>query len=80
MSQSPSRRQVIGIIALTALAGQSAESQQPHMQAAKTSLEEALRHLELASADKGGHRVAAIKATKSAVEHVEKGIRFDRRN
>ena len=50
------------------------------MQEAKTHLLEALRHLEQATADKGGHRVAAIKATKDAIEHVEKGIRFDRRN
>ena len=50
------------------------------MQEAKTHLLEAVRHLELASADKGGHRVAAIKATRDAIEHVEKGIRFDRRN
>ncbi len=80
MTRPVSRRQVIGTIALTALIGQTAEAQQPHMQAAKDSLQEALKHLEQATADKGGHRVAAIKATKGAIEHVEKGIRFDRRN
>jgi hypothetical protein len=55
-------------------------TQQVHMQAAKESLTAALAHLEQAANDKGGHRVAAVKATKSALEHVEKGIRFDRRN
>ncbi len=80
MTRPVSRRQVIGTIALTALIGQTAEAQQPHMQAAKDSLQEALKHLEQATADKGGHRVGAIKATKDAIEHVEKGIRFDRRN
>ena len=80
MTVPVSRRQVIGVIALTALAGQTAEAQQPHMQAAKDNLQEALKHLEQATADKGGHRVAAIRATKDAIEHVEKGIRFDRRN
>lgn len=54
--------------------------QQVHMQAAKDSLAAALAHLEQATNDKGGHRVAAVKATKNAIEHVEKGIRFDRRN
>ena len=80
MAHSVSRRRVVGTIALAALVGRVAEAQQPHMQEAKTHLLEALRHLEQATADKGGHRVAAIKATKDAIEHVEKGIRFDRRN
>ncbi len=67
-------------MALSALAGQRVQAQQPHMQAAKDNLQEALRHLEQATSDKGGHRVAAIKAAKDALDHVEKGIRFDRRN
>lgn len=84
-----SRRQALGRLtiipvsagALDALFARpvSAE-QQVHMQAAKENLQAALGHLEQATPDKGGHRVAAIKATKSAIEHVEKGIRFDRRN
>ncbi len=80
MAASVSRRQVVGVMALSALAGQRVEAQQPHMQAAKDKLQEALQHLEQASSDKGGHRVAAIKAAKDALDHVEKGIRFDRRN
>ena len=83
----PSRRAVlgalasmpIGIIAMEAIAKPLA-AQQPHMQAAKEGLMAAIGHLELASADKGGHRVLALKAAKDALEHVEKGIRFDRRN
>ncbi len=80
MAASVSRRQVVGVMALSALAGQRVQAQQPHMQAAKDNLQEALRHLEQATSDKGGHRVAAIKAAKDALDHVEKGIRFDRRN
>lgn len=80
MAASVSRRQVVGVMALSALAGGPVEAQQPHMQAAKDNLQEALRHLEQATSDKGGHRVAAIKAAKDALDHVEKGIRFDRRN
>ena len=75
MAASVSRRQVVGVMALSALAGQRVEAQQPHMQAAKDKLQEALKHLEQASGDKGGHRVAAIKAAKDALDHVEKGIR-----
>ncbi len=80
MAASVSRRQVVGVVALSAMAGRPVLAQQPHMQAAKDNLQEAVRHLEQATSDKGGHRVAAIKAAKDALEHVEKGIRFDRRN
>ena len=86
-AKHPSRRAVlgalvsmpIGIIAVESLANPLA-AQQPHMQAAKEGLMGAIGHLELASADKGGHRVMALKAAKDALDHVEKGIRFDRRN
>jgi hypothetical protein len=83
---SLSRRQLLGTLvaapvgaAILLPVGLSA-AQQVHMQAAKESLDAALAHLEQATNDKGGHRVAAVKATKVALEHVEKGIRFDRRN
>jgi Spy/CpxP family protein refolding chaperone len=50
---------------------------QPNMQAALRSLEEAKASLEKATSDKGGHRVAAIKLTKEAIEQVKKGIEHD---
>ena len=81
-----SRRQLLGTL-IVAPAGavmlspaRLSATQQVHMQAAKESLTAALAHLEQATNDKGGHRLAAVKATNSALEHVEKGIRFDRRN
>jgi hypothetical protein len=79
-----SRRRLLGsaaaVIAAERLSGSPlAAEQQPHMQAAKDSLAAALAHLQQATADKGGHRAAAIKATQNAIDHVEKGIRFDRR-
>lgn len=88
MSKHPSRRAVLGAIAAAPLGVTIAElvtarpaaAQQPHMQAAKEALATAISHLEQASNDKGGHRVAALKNAKEALEHVEKGIRFDRRN
>ncbi|MFN0177397.1 MAG: hypothetical protein ACKVZ0_01270 [Gemmatimonadales bacterium] len=85
---SMSRRTLIGRLSASALAAGALDGllaqpasaeQQPHMQAAKDALTSALAHLEQATSDKGGHRVAAIKATKNAIDHVEKGIRFDRR-
>ena len=84
-----SRRQLLGsvvstpimLVAVDGLLGAPlAADQQPHMQAAKDSLAAALAHLQQATPDKGGHRVAAIKATQNAIDHVEKGIRFDRKN
>lgn len=50
---------------------------QPRMQAALQQLEGAKTHLENATADKGGHRVKAIAATKEAIEQVKKGIEYD---
>lgn len=83
---SLSRRQLLGTLVVAPagvailLPAELSAPQQVHMQAAKESLDAALAHLDQATNDKGGHRVAAIKATKAAIEHVEKGIRFDRRN
>jgi hypothetical protein len=49
---------------------------QPHMRAVLESLRAARRHLEQADADKGGHRVAAIKATDNAIHETEEGIKY----
>jgi len=51
---------------------------QPHMQLALDHLRAAKLELEKAEADKGGHRVAAIKATNDAIHHTEEGIEFAR--
>ena len=53
-----------------------AAERQPHMTAALHHLEAALDELQKAEADKGGHRVQAIEATKSAIEHTKQGIAF----
>mgnify|MGYP000980248813 CR=1 FL=1 len=50
---------------------------QPNMQAALGLLQSAQNRLEQATADKGGHRVKAIEATKLAIEETKKGIEFD---
>jgi len=53
---------------------------QPKMQDALSSLNSALGSLQAATSDKGGHRVKAIALTKSAIEQVEKGIKFDNKH
>jgi len=50
------------------------------MQDALSSLNSALGSLQTATSDKGGHRVKAIALTKSAIEQVEKGIKFDNKH
>jgi len=55
-----------------------ASADQPHMMAALDHLKAARTELEAADADKGGHRVKALALTKDAIEHVEKGIEYDR--
>ncbi|MGH9510123.1 MAG: hypothetical protein ACRD2M_09315 [Terriglobales bacterium] len=54
-----------------------AGADQPHMEAALEALKKAESHLERATADKGGHGNAALQTTRSAMEHVRKGIRYD---
>lgn len=53
---------------------------QPNMQKAKDRLQDALNHLQRASADKGGHRERAMDLVRSAIDEVNKGIAFDRSN
>jgi len=53
---------------------------QPRMHDALGSLKSALTALQAANDDKGGHRVKAIAATKTAIEQTEAGIKFDNRH
>jgi len=50
--------------------------QQPHMRAALDALRNAKRHLELAQADKGGHRVKAVELVNGAITETEAGIAY----
>ena len=74
------------ILSLLALPVTMAASQdkdkddQPHMQAALDALKQAERHLKEASHDKGGHRVADLKATEEAIKHVQEGIKVGEKN
>ena len=59
---------------------ESNTSDQPFMQKAKDNLQKALKNLQNATADKGGHRNKAIDLVKDAISEVDKGIAFDRKN
>lgn len=81
MSDSKMTRREMTILAAGAagaatLAATPAEAGQPNMQKALEYLEAALSRLERASANKGGHRVEAIKYTKAAIRETRKGIAF----
>jgi len=49
-----------------------------HMQDALKQLQDARASLQAASADKGGHRVKAIRAIDEAIAEVKAGMEFDR--
>ncbi len=51
---------------------------QPHMQAALNTLLSAEHELAVAEADKGGPRVAALRATSEAIGETKAGIEFAR--
>lgn len=59
---------------------ETGSTDQPNMQKAKDNLQEALGNLNKATADNGGHRNKAIDLVKEAIEQVNKGIAFDRKN
>jgi hypothetical protein len=53
---------------------------QPKLRSALNHLETALGDLKAATADKGGHRVKAIKLVEDAIGQVKDGIKFDNKN
>jgi|ERR1051325_946581 hypothetical protein len=63
---------------VVAIAG--AVPDQPMMQAARADLQTAKRELQAAIADKGGHRVNAIRLVNNAIAEVNAGIAYDRRH
>lgn len=56
------------------------KERQPHMRAAIAALRTAKDQLEKASADKGGHRKAAIDLVNKAIDEVQAGIDADNQN
>jgi hypothetical protein len=69
---------IFTIIAALTLAAFPVSADQPRMQAAKGDLENALKFLRQATADKGGHREKAIELAGKALTAVNNGIEYDR--
>jgi Tfp pilus assembly protein PilE len=69
---------VLTVIAALTLAAFPVSADQPRMQAAKGDLENALKFLRQATADKGGHREKAIELAGKALTAVNNGIEYDR--
>lgn len=67
---------LLGVFAAPVTMATASMEEQPHMRAALEHLRAAKAELEKAEADKGGHRVAAVKATDEAIHHTEEGIKF----
>jgi len=55
-----------------------AVADQPHMHNALNDLRAARHQLDIAEADKGGHRVTAIGLVDQAINEVQAGIDYDR--
>ncbi|WP_155856392.1 MULTISPECIES: hypothetical protein [Acidiphilium] len=77
-----SRKQFAAILggALIAggLAGGVAQAEyQGHMMQARRALLAARHQLQIADRDKGGHRIAALRAVNEALRQVDIGIRYD---
>ena len=68
------------VLVLFTVAIAGANPDQPMMQAARGDLQTAKRELQAAIADKGGHRVKAIRLVNSAIAEVNAGIAYDRRH
>jgi hypothetical protein len=58
----------------------AAFADQPNMEEALASLEAAKQSLQKATADKGGHRVKALKAVNEAIAEVKAGIEFSKQH
>ena len=68
---------VVGAMAISAGAGYAvAQINQPHMQNALGYLQSARGELQVAEADKGGHRVAALSLVNQAIVQVRQGIAY----
>jgi len=68
-----------GTLAMGVAIGHAA-ADQPHMQAALDALKTARGELNAATADKGGHRVAALHAVDEAIKETRAGMEFDRKH
>lgn len=71
---------MFGIVLTVSMLALPARADQPRMFAAKEDLENAMKYLKKATADKGGHREQAMSIVSDAISSVNKGIEYDRNN
>jgi Tfp pilus assembly protein PilX len=64
-----------GIFSVPMAMATAQDKDQPRMEAALAALREAEKQLQEAKPDKGGHRVAALKAVHEAIRQTELGIK-----
>src|ERR1044071_8538141 len=76
----PVSKRILGILILLAGLAAIGYADQPRMQAARTSLQQARAPLQGALRNKGGHRARAVQLINAAINEVNQGIRFDRHN
>ncbi len=72
---------VAGAFGLTLASGMAigvAMADQPAMHNALTNLRQAKNNLQNGTGDKGGHRIAALNATNTAIAETEAAIAWDR--
>lgn len=65
------------MIGRDAMTNHASAEPQPRMRDAIEHLRAAATSLEAADHDKGGHREKALELTRSAINQVEQGMRFD---
>jgi hypothetical protein len=71
----------LAVLALVVFAGAVvAGGDQPFMRAARADLQTAKSELQMATPDKGGHRVKAIALVNQAIAEVNAGMAYDRRH
>ncbi len=66
------------VIGISILSMNISAMDQPFMEAAKNDLEDAMKSLKKADADKGGHREKAIDLVSRAIDAVKDGIKYDK--
>lgn len=71
---------ILGMILAVSMLALPIKADQPFMRAAQENLEDALKYLKRATADKGGHRERAISITGQAIASVKNGIAYDQQN
>jgi hypothetical protein len=80
MRRSIIRTGLLILLLVSAFVAGQLSAKQPHMNTALKQLRAAKSSLQKATPDKGGHRERALDLVNSAIDQVERGIAYDRRN